>query len=54
MVATLAMNVTENYVFREDGKKRPQSEDLPQVVKQSFRELELLVNYEETISSSYG
>jgi hypothetical protein len=54
MVATLAMNVTESLVFREDGKKRPQSEDLPQVAKQSFRELELLVNYEETISSSYG
>ena len=54
MVAMLAMNVTESLDFREGGKKRPQSEDLPQVAKQSFRELELLVNYEETISSSYG
>jgi len=41
LVATLAMNVTESLVFREGGKKRPQSEDLPQVVKQGFRELEL-------------
>jgi hypothetical protein len=35
------MNVTESLVFREGGKKRPQSEDLPQVAKQGFRELEL-------------
>jgi hypothetical protein len=35
------MNVTESHVFREGGKKRPQSEDLPQVMKQGFRELEL-------------
>ena len=41
MVAMLAMNVTESHVFREGGKKRPQSEDLPQVAKQGFRELEL-------------
>ena len=41
LVATLAMNVTESLVFREGGKKRPQSEDLPQVAKQGFRELEL-------------
>ena len=41
MVATLAMYVTESPVFREGGKKRPQSEDLPQVAKQGFRDLEL-------------
>ena len=41
MVATLAMYVTESLVFREGGKKRPQSEDLPQVAKQGFRDLEL-------------
>ena len=34
-------DVTESHVFREGGKKRPQSEDLPQVAKQGFRELEL-------------
>ena len=31
----------QSLVFREGGKKRPQSEDLPQVAKQGFRELEL-------------
>ena len=41
MVAMLAMNATESHTFREGGKKRPQSEDLPQVAKQGFRELEL-------------
>jgi hypothetical protein len=41
LVETLAINVTESLVFREGGKKRPQSEDLPQVAKQGFRELEL-------------
>ena len=32
------MNVTESLVFREGGKKRPQSEDLPQVAEQGFRD----------------
>ena len=41
MVTTLAKNVTESHAFREDGKKGPQSEDLPQVMKQGFRELKL-------------
>jgi len=41
MVAMLAINVTESHVFREGGKKRPQSEDLPQVAEQGSRELEL-------------
>ena len=35
------VNPGQSLVFREGGKKRPQSEDLPQVAKQGFRELEL-------------